>query len=109
MPQGQRKLIVARFDPGDADAVARIFAESDASGLPEKIGVTRRGLFRYHDLYLHLVESDGAIDEPLADAGEDPRFQEVSARLRPYMTPYDPSWRSPKDAFAEEFYVWERG
>lgn len=109
MPHAHRKLIVARIDPDDIGEIAKIFAESDASGLPEKIGVTRRGLFRFHDLYMHLVESDDDVSGRLAEAGDDPRYREVSDRLRPFMTPYDPSWRSPKDAFAEEFYVWERG
>jgi hypothetical protein len=56
--KGTRTLIVARMEPEEADAVAQIFSDSDATELPGMIGLSRRTLFRFHDLYFHLVEAD---------------------------------------------------
>lgn len=101
-----RKLIVARMDPSDAGAVADIFAESDATDLPRRIGVSRRTLFRFHELYFHLVESDEEITPRLYDQRQGPLYQDISTKLAKYMSPYDPDWQEPKDAMAEIFYEW---
>jgi hypothetical protein len=35
-------------------------------------------------------------------------FREISKKLEPYIQPYNPqTWKSPKDATAREFYVWD--
>lgn len=102
-------LIVARMDPATAPAVAEIFAESDATGLPELIGVTRRVLFSFHNLYFHLVQADEDITEPLYRARRHELFKDINIKLSRYISPYDPGWREPKDAMASPFYVWENG
>ncbi|MER5772347.1 TcmI family type II polyketide cyclase [Streptomyces sp. NPDC001985] len=102
----QRKLIVARMDPADKEAVARVWAESDATELPHMIGVTRRTLFRFHGLYFQLVESRDEITENLYRARSHPLYQDIHVKLAQYMTPYDPQWSEPKDAMAEVFYTW---
>ena len=107
MSEQSRKLIVARMQNDDLDSIAHIFAESDATELPHLVGVKRRTLFRFHDLYMHLVESDADVSPNLEKAQQHPLYTDISDRLRPFMAPYHPSWRSPKDAFAQEFYVWE--
>src|SRR4051812_31557555 len=107
MSQQSRKLIVAKIQKDDLEGIAGIFADSDATELPHLVGVKRRSLFRFHDLYMHLVESDTDVSPNLEAAQKHPLFTDISDRLRPYMAPYHPSWRSPKDAFAQEFYVWE--
>ncbi len=84
-------LIVARMEPSETEAVAKIFAESDAGDLPAMIGVTRRTLFRFHNLYFHLAQAD----------------QDINRKLAEHIRPYDPNWREPKDAMAEPFYTWE--
>lgn len=100
-------LIVARMAPGHADAVAALFAASDAGELPKRLGVTRRSLFRYQGLYFHSVEFAGDHREAMRIARDDPEFRQLSDQLRPFVTPYDPaSWRSPADAMAERFYHW---
>jgi|SRR5690348_6056990 cyclase len=101
-----RTLIIARLDPADTDAVANIFAESDATGLPRMIGVTRRTLFRFHDLYLHLVEADSDIAPALGKARSHPLYADINTKLARYMKPYDPGWSKPSDAFAVPFYSW---
>ena len=102
-----RTLIVARMDPGDEAAVAEIFAESDAGELPHLIGVTRRELFSFHGLYFHLIETEGSINAPLANAREHPLFVDVNTKLAKYISPYDPAtWRGPRDAMARSFYTW---
>ncbi|MEV7027620.1 TcmI family type II polyketide cyclase [Kitasatospora sp. NPDC093558] len=109
MPKSDRTLIVARMDPADAPEVARIFADSDATELPHLIGATRRTLFRFHDLYFHLVESREDITPDLYKARSHPLYQEIHDRLAEYMRPYDPAWAEPKDAMAQPFYTWQRG
>jgi len=100
-------LIVARMNPANADAVAAVFAESDASGLPQLIGVRRRTLFAFHDLYLHLMESEDQVPGRLREVGNDQRWRDVNEGLRGHIAPYDPqTWRSPSDAMAQEFYTW---
>ncbi|MEU6079095.1 TcmI family type II polyketide cyclase [Streptomyces sp. NPDC047108] len=101
-----RTLIVARMDPDDADKVAALFAESDATDLPHMIGVQRRTLFRFHGLYFHLVEAEAPINGDLYKARSHPLYQDINTRLQEFMTPYDPSWREPKDSMAEAFYSW---
>ena len=103
----QSTLIVARLVPGGAAHVARLFAESDATDLPVALGVRRRELFSYRDLYFHHVEFAGDRSEALRRAAQRPDFRELSAQLASYVTPYDPdTWRSPADAMAGEFYSW---
>ncbi len=99
-------LIVARMDASDADAVAEAFAESDATQLPHMIGVSRRTLFRFHDLYFHLVEADGDVSPNLYNARSHPLYQDLNTKLSKLISPYDPNWKEPKDAMASPFYVW---
>lgn len=101
-------LIVARMDPASSADVARVFQESDATGLPALLGTRRRQLFSYRGLYFHLQDFDsddgGAAIERVKGH---PLFRKVSADLRPYIAAYDPAtWRSPADARATCFYRW---
>jgi len=102
-----RTLIVARMKASEAPAVAQIFADSDASDLPRMIGVSRRTLFRFHDLYFHLVEADQDIAPNLYKARGHSLYQSINDRLSHHVRPYDPNWREPRDAMAVPFYVWE--
>ncbi len=104
----RRGVIVAKIKPGAEEAVAAIFAESDASDLPTIVGVKHRSLFVLDDLYVHLVELEDDFDEKVADVRDHPLFKEISRKLDDYITPYDPAtWKSPKDATAREFYSWD--
>ena len=104
----RRGVIVARIRPGAKEKVAEIFAESDAGALPRLAGVRHRSLFVLDDVYVHLVETDDDLDGAIAEVRDHPLFREISARLEPYIEPYDPcTWRSPKDAMAQEFYRWD--
>lgn len=102
-----RTLIVAKFDPNDAPHVAKIFEESDSGGLPGMVGVSSRTLFRFHDLYFHLVEAGQDISPNLYKARSHPLYKDVNAKLAEFISPYDPGWKEPKDAMAEVFYEWE--
>lgn len=99
-------MIVARMDASNADAVAEAFAESDATRLPHMIGVSRRTLFRFHDLYFHLVEADEDVSPNLYKARSHPLYQDLNTKLSKLILPYDPNWKEPKDAMASAFYVW---
>ena len=103
-----RTLIVARLKPEDEDAVAKIFAESDSSQLPEMVGVSRRTLLSFHGLYFHLVEADEDISPRLYAAREHPLFMDVNTKLAQYMRPYSPDWKEPKDSMAKVFYSWSK-
>jgi cyclase len=101
-----RTLIVAKMKTDDPQDIARVFAESDATDLPLMVGVNRRTLFTFHDLYFHLVEADEDISPALYKARSHPLYSEVNTRLTEFVSPYDPDWREPKDAMAQPFYVW---
>jgi cyclase len=94
------------MDPANASAVADIFARSDATELPRMIGVSARTLFRFHELYFHLVEADDDITSNLYEARSHPLYAQINQELARYISPYDPGWREPKDAMAETFYRW---
>jgi cyclase len=102
-------LIVARMAPGSAPDIAKLFQESDRGELPHLIGVSRRSLFQFEDVYLHLIESERDPAPAIAEAAGHPEFRAVSERLSAYVSAYNPAtWRSPKDAMAHCFYRWER-
>lgn len=101
-----RTLIVARMKPDNAEKIANIFAESDGTELPHMIGVLRRTLFSFHDLYFHLVEADEDISARLYRARSHPLYGEINTKLATYISPYDPNWKEPKDAMASPFYLW---
>jgi cyclase len=101
-------LIVARMAPGSAPDIADVFAASDSGELPHLVGVKRRSLFQFGDVYLHLIESDRPPGPAIAKLTEHPEFRGISDRLSAFVSPYDPqTWRSPKDAMAQQFYSWQ--
>jgi cyclase len=101
-----RTLIVARMNVSDEESVAKVFAESDATELPHMIGVSRRTLFSFHDLYFHLVEADADISPNLYRARPGELYRDINTKLGEFISPYDPNWKEPKDAMAKPFYVW---
>ncbi|AVH55147.1 MULTISPECIES: TcmI family type II polyketide cyclase [Streptomyces] len=102
-------LIVARMAPNSAPAIADIFAASDSGELPHLIGVNRRSLFQFGDVYLHLIESEQDPEPAIAKVAGHSEFRGISEKLSAYVSAYDPqTWRSPKDAMAQCFYRWER-
>jgi hypothetical protein len=104
-----RLLIVARMDPAHAPEVASLFAASDQGALPEQLGVTQRDLFAYQGLYFHHVTFENDARQAMDQARDRADFQDLSARLSSYISPYDPAtWRSPADAMAQRFYHWSR-
>jgi hypothetical protein len=107
----QRVLFIDRMNPQDADEVARIWKAHDATGLPEEIGVARRQLYRFHGLYVHLVEARDDVDDDLTDrifAARGAReFVETRDALARFLTPYSPEFQNLKATRAEEFYRWQ--
>ncbi|MER5374620.1 MULTISPECIES: TcmI family type II polyketide cyclase [unclassified Streptomyces] len=102
-------LIVAKMAPGSAPDIAKLFEESDRGELPHLVGVARRSLFEFGDVYLHLIESEQDPGPAIAKVAGHPEFRGISDRLQAYVSAYDPAtWRSPKDAMARCFYRWER-
>ena len=104
----EKTLIVARMLPGSEQDIATVFAASDATELPRRIGVQSRTLFRFHDLYMHLIEAEQPLTAAVDSRREDPLFREVSQNLAPFVSAYDPeTWRVPSDAMAKAFYRWQ--
>ncbi|MEV5006519.1 TcmI family type II polyketide cyclase [Streptomyces sp. NPDC093064] len=104
-----QELIVARMAPGSAPDIARIFEESDRGELPHLVGVTRRSLYQFGDVYMHLIDAERDPGPSIAKVANHPEFRGISERLSAYVSAYDPqTWRSPKDAMAQRFYLWER-
>jgi cyclase len=101
-----RTLIVAKLATDDTTEIADAFAKSDETALPRMIGVSRRTLFSFHELYFHLVEADQDISPSLYEARGHPLYKELNQRLSELVSPYDPGWSEPKDAMATPFYVW---
>lgn len=101
-----RTLIVARMDLDDAAGVAKVFADSDNTDLPHMVGVSRRTLFAFHNLYFHLVEAEQDIGPNLYKARSHQLYNDVNTRLQEFISPYDPNWREPRDAMAVPFYSW---
>jgi cyclase len=104
----ERTLIVARIRPGATqERIARVFAESDRTELPRMVGVRSRTLFRFHDLYMHLIEARPGTAPAIETVRSHPLFRQVSEELEPFIAPYDPdTWSSPADAMAHSFYRW---
>jgi cyclase len=101
-----RSLIIARITPGTEDDIARVFSESDRTDLPRVAGVGRRELYSLGDCYVHLLETERPGQLALEDARQQAEFDRVSRRLAEYVSPYLPTWKSPKDAVATRFYQW---
>jgi cyclase len=101
-----RTVIVAKIQPGAEQDVAKIFADSDGTTLPNDIGVRERGLFSLGDLYVHIIDFERDAREAMAIAQRQPGFADISARLNQFISPYSSTWRSPVDAMASRFYHW---
>lgn len=99
-------MIIARMAPADAEAVAGVFQRYDATSMPYEIGVQRRSLYQFHDLYVHLIDFARPAHEAMRTAQSLPDFRAVSQDLKPFIEAYDPGWRSPQDAMARRFYQW---
>ena len=104
----KRGLIVAKIKPGAEQEVARIFADSDRTELPQLAGVRHRSLFVLEDVYVHYIETDNEFEAAVDEIRAHPLFRQISEHLEPYITPYNPeTWQSPRDATAREFYSWD--
>ena len=95
------------MNPAEAAVIGKLFEESDQTELPHLIGVSRRTLFSFHELYFHLVEADENLATNLYDARSNPLYADLNTKLAQHITPYSPTWREPKDAMATVFYSWE--
>jgi cyclase len=103
-------LIVARLKPGDHHAaISSLFAESDATELPDLVGVQERRLLTFQDLYFHLVRTDEALSKTLTPQHDNPLFRSISQAMDEYVTPYEGAWGSVREASARQFYHWKRG
>jgi cyclase len=102
-----RTLIVAKMLPGAKDTVADIWAESDQTELPRIAGVTHRSLWTLGDVYIQLLDTAQPGQETIESIKRHPEFVRISDRLSEFISPYLPTWRTPKDAQAQCFYTYE--
>lgn len=101
-----RALMIRRMEPGNAAEVARHFREHDLTDLPRDLGATRRTLFSYHDLYLHLIEATDGFPERLFAAQQRAEFQTIDNPLSRLLVPYRPDEPTMRQAQAQPFYEW---
>ena len=94
--------------PDSTEKVADIWAESDATELPRIAGVEHRSLWQLGDVYLQLLETTDEGQETIDRIKGHPEFARISARLGEFISPYLPTWRSPKDAQARCFYTYDK-
>jgi len=101
-------VIVQRIAPGSEPEVARIFADSDNTELPAKMGVNGRWLYTIDDVFVHLMDrSDAAVAEGMGENHHAPAFAKIMQELSPHVGPYNPeTWRGPGDSMARPFYRW---
>ena len=104
----RQTLIVARIRPGATEQdIGKVFAASDRTALPALVGVRARTLFRFHELYMHLIEAEDDIGPAVESVREHPLFRQVNQALASHIEAYDPAtWRGPSDAIARPFYHW---
>ena len=102
-------IILQRMVPGSEAEIARVFEESDASGLPKQLGVVGRWLYSSEDAFVHLLEQDTSIAKSARhDHDGKPEFAELMRKLAPYVSPYRPDrWQGPKDSVATVYYRWQ--
>ncbi|WP_448641871.1 TcmI family type II polyketide cyclase [Geodermatophilus sp. URMC 63] len=108
-PDREMTVIVQRMKPGTEEDIARVFAESDAGGLPTETGVTGRWLYSMEDVFVHLLEQDRVKAAAVRENHESmrPAFAKVMADLAPYVSPYNPeTWQTPRDSVARVFHRW---
>jgi len=109
-PDREMTVIVQRMKPGAEPDIARVFAESDAGGLPTETDVTGRWLYSMEDVFVHLLEQDKAMAATVRQNHESlrPAFAKVTVDLSPYVSPYRPdTWQTPRDSVAKVFYRWQ--
>ena len=94
--------------PGSQEQVSQIWAESDATELPRIAGVEHRSLWTLGDVYIQLLETAGPGQETIGRIKDHPEFVRISDRLSEFISPYLPTWRSPKDAQAQRFYNYDK-
>lgn len=101
------RMLMVRLMPDDAEGeISKAFSEHDASGVPEAIGAVHRSLYRYHGIYLHLIEAPHDIRPQLATHAGNPAFRQVDERLSQLLRPVDPQAPSLRQAQARCFYEW---
>jgi hypothetical protein len=88
--------------------VSRLFADSDATDIPQAMGTLRRQIFLWRGIYLHIQDfgEPDAIKVISAVWTEgDPRFLQLVDDLTQVIPPYDPEGNS----LATRFYHWAAG
>src|SRR5262249_6542590 len=84
---------------------SRLFAESDATDHPHKMGTLRRQIFLFRAIYLHIQDfADADSRKVISDAWTeaDPRFLKLVDDLTKIIPPYNPEGGS----LATRFYHW---
>ncbi|MFB7719008.1 TcmI family type II polyketide cyclase [Nocardia sp. NPDC056100] len=101
-----RALFVRRMATAHIPDVTALFDAHDRTRLPGAIGVTRRTLFHFHDLYFHLVEADRDMVANVRTHRDDPRLRMLDSGLARYLAPYEASAPTMGDSQARVFYSW---
>ncbi|MFE5857369.1 TcmI family type II polyketide cyclase [Streptomyces sp. NPDC056500] len=85
--------------------VSRLFAESDSTDFPHRMGTLRRQIYLWRGIYLHIqdfAEPDATNVISAVWTEGDPRFLQLVDDLTRVIPPYDPQGNS----LATRFYHW---
>lgn len=86
-------VIVNSMQTSAIPEVSRLFAEFDATDVPQTMGTMRRQVLLFRGIYLHIQDFENkASKEVIGNAWEkaDPRFLKIVADLTPIVPPYNP-------------------
>jgi aromatase len=100
-----RGIIVGRHTPGDENQIVEAFTRSDATELPNLVGVTSRHVWVQGEIYVHFVEGQSSLPTILKEYAQHPLFKEVKAELDQYVSLIYPDL--PPNA--KQIYEWRRG
>lgn len=98
-----RGLIIGRYTPNGEEAIAKAFAASDQTELPQHLKVKSRHIWVLGDIYVHFVEGQTALPTIIKDSHDERLFQEVKAAVDVYVKPLSPDLNP---GIAREIYRW---
>lgn len=99
-----RGMIIGRLRPGaQKQEIIAAFQESDATELPQLIGIQTRSVFILGDIYVHLIESETPLEVVLTDMKDHALFVDIKQRLDRCVEPLSPDLYP---GIAEEIYFW---
>lgn len=100
-----RGIIIGQYKRGSEENIAQAFERSDATELPQLIGVKSRHVWVQGDIYVHFVEAQSSLPTVMKEYAEHSLFTKVKAELDQYVSLIYPDL----PAAARQIYEWRNG